>query len=39
MRDNLEALELELDQEDLELIDSIDREQRVIDPDYGPWNQ
>lgn len=38
MRDNLAALDIELDAEDLATIDSIDREHRVIDPGHGPWN-
>nr|WP_200862340.1 aldo/keto reductase [Candidatus Halobonum tyrrellensis] len=38
MEDNLAARELELDDDDRELIDSIDREYREIDPDHGPWN-
>lgn len=38
MRDNIAALEIALDDDDLALIDSIDRENRVIDPDHGPWN-
>lgn len=39
MRDNLEARNLELDEDDIELIDSIDREYRAIDPDHAPWNR
>ncbi|GAB3678824.1 aldo/keto reductase [Halopiger thermotolerans] len=35
---NLAAADLELDEEDRELIDSIDRRERHIDPDHGPWN-
>ncbi|AEH35975.1 aldo/keto reductase [Halopiger xanaduensis] len=35
---NLAAADLELDEEDRELIDSIDRRERQIDPDHGPWN-
>jgi len=38
MRDNLAALELDLTDDDIALIDSIDRTHRVIDPDHGPWN-
>ena len=38
MEQNLAALEVELDDDDLEKIDGIDREHRVIDPDHGPWN-
>ena len=39
MAQNLAALDLELDEEDVELIDSIDRRHREIDPDRGPWNR
>ncbi|WP_339105157.1 aldo/keto reductase [Haloterrigena salinisoli] len=38
MIQNLEALDLELDAEDIDTIDSIDRRHREIDPDHGPWN-
>ena len=38
MRDNLTALDIDLDEDDLELLGSIDREHRVIDPAHGPWN-
>ncbi|MFO7794319.1 MAG: aldo/keto reductase [Candidatus Nanohaloarchaea archaeon] len=38
IRDNLEALEVELDNEDIQKIDSIDREERMVDPEFGPWN-
>jgi len=38
MEQNLAALELELDDEDVELIDSIERRHREIDPEHGPWN-
>jgi 2,5-diketo-D-gluconate reductase B len=38
MQQNLAAGELELDDEDIELIDSIDERHREIDPDHGPWN-
>jgi 2,5-diketo-D-gluconate reductase B len=38
MRENLAALDVELDEEDVRKIESIDREHRIIDPDYGPWN-
>lgn len=36
IRDNLGALELELDVEDVDTIDEIDRTERVFDPDYAP---
>lgn len=39
MRENLQALELSLDRTDLERIDAIEREHRLIDPDFGPWNR
>lgn len=39
MRDNLAAGELELTDDDIERIDAIEREHRVIDPDFGPWNR
>ncbi|MEF8853083.1 MAG: aldo/keto reductase [Haloarculaceae archaeon] len=38
MAQNLAALELELDEEDIDLIDAIDRRHREIDPEWGPWN-
>ena len=38
IRDNFEALEVELDDEDIRKIDSIDREDRMVDPEFGPWN-
>jgi len=38
LRDNLGALDLTLTDEDVALIDSVDRIRRVIDPDHGPWN-
>lgn len=37
IRDNLQARELELDEEDVEKIDSIEREERLIDPGFAPW--
>jgi len=39
MRDNLTAQTLELDAEDVERIDAIDRQHRLIDPDFGAWNR
>ncbi|MDY6775534.1 MAG: aldo/keto reductase [Halobacteria archaeon] len=36
IRDNYAALELELDDEDIEKIDSIKREERLVDPDFAP---
>ena len=38
IRDNLDSLEVELDDEDISKIDSINREERKVDPDFGPWN-
>jgi 2,5-diketo-D-gluconate reductase B len=37
IRDNFEALELELDEEDIKKIDSIEREEREVDPGFAPW--
>lgn len=37
IRDNFQALDLELDEEDIEKIESIDREERMVDPDFAPW--
>jgi 2,5-diketo-D-gluconate reductase B len=39
MEQNLAAADLELDDEDIDLIDAIDRRHREIDPDRGPWNR
>lgn len=36
--ENYRATELDLDEEDISRIESIDREQRVVNPDKGPWN-
>ncbi|RJT08136.1 aldo/keto reductase [Halococcus sp. IIIV-5B] len=38
LHDNLAAQELELSEEDLARIDGIEREERIIDRDYAPWN-
>jgi len=35
---NLAAADLELDDADVARIDAIEREHRVIDPEFGPWN-
>ncbi len=35
IRDNYESLDLELDEEDIEKINSIEREDRQVDPDFG----
>lgn len=37
VRDNYRSLELELDEEDVQKIESIDREQRMVDPGFAPW--
>ena len=37
--ENLAATAVELTEEDLELIDSIDHGRRLVDPDSGPWNR
>lgn len=34
---NFHSLELELDEEDIEKIESIDREERMVDPGFAPW--
>jgi 2,5-diketo-D-gluconate reductase B len=38
LEQNLAAQDLELDDEDVTLIDSIDRRHRNIDSGWGPWN-
>ena len=38
LRENLASREFELEPADVEAIDAIDRERRVIDPDVAPWN-
>ncbi|MFB6310995.1 MAG: aldo/keto reductase [Salinirussus sp.] len=38
LRENLAAGDLDLDDEDIALIESIDRKHRIIDPPHGPWN-
>lgn len=38
IRENYRALEIDLDEEDVERIETIERERRVVDPDKGPWN-
>lgn len=37
LRENWAAREIELPQDDIEKIDSIDREQRLVDPSHAPW--
>ncbi|MFB6131716.1 MAG: aldo/keto reductase [Salinigranum sp.] len=39
IRDNLAALDLELDADDVELIDSVDRRKRKFDREDAPWNR
>ena len=39
LRSNFEAQELDLDEEDVAKIDSIEREERCIDSDHGPWHR
>ena len=38
IRDNVASLEVDLDDEDVAKIDGIDRRERQVDPDFGPWN-
>jgi len=38
MRENLESQNVELDDDDVAKIDGVEREHRLIDPEYGPWN-
>ncbi len=37
VRDNWASLDLELDDEDVAAIDSIEREERFVDPSFAPW--
>ncbi|WP_458206964.1 aldo/keto reductase [Haladaptatus sp. NG-SE-30] len=37
IEDNFAALDLELDDEDIETIDGIERTNREVDPDFAPW--
>ncbi len=39
VEDNWRSLDLELDDEDVETIDAIERTERQVDPDFGPWNR
>ncbi|MFB6299126.1 MAG: aldo/keto reductase [Halobacteriales archaeon] len=39
IRENFAARELALDAEDIDRIDAIDREERIVDPDIAPWNR
>ena len=38
IEDNLSSLGVALDDEDVERLDGIDRDERQVDPDFGPWN-
>jgi 2,5-diketo-D-gluconate reductase B len=38
IRDNVASLDLELDDEDVAKIDSIDRRDRQVDPGFAPWS-
>lgn len=38
IEDNFESRNLELDEEDIEKIDSIRGEERMVDPDFAPWS-
>jgi 2,5-diketo-D-gluconate reductase B len=38
IRENVRALEVTLDAEDIERIDDIDREKRYVDFEEAPWN-
>ncbi|MFA9426913.1 aldo/keto reductase [Natronorubrum sp. A-ect3] len=38
IQDNWASLTLELDQEDIDAIDSIEERSREVDPDFAPWN-
>ncbi|WP_232701090.1 aldo/keto reductase [Halobacterium wangiae] len=38
IEDNFASLDVELDDEDVEQIDSVGRRDRQVDPDFGPWN-
>ena len=37
IRSNWESLEIDLDEKDVEAIDSMDRQERQVDPDFAPW--
>lgn len=37
IKDNYKAQELELDEEDIQKIDSIERQERQVDPGFAPW--
>lgn len=37
IRDNFGSLDLQLDDEDVERIDSLEKRERVVDPGFAPW--
>jgi Aldo/keto reductases, related to diketogulonate reductase len=37
IQDNFDSLDLELDKEDVEKIESIERTERMVDPGFAPW--
>ena len=37
LKDNFKSLSLELNEEDIEKIDSINRRERMVDADFAPW--
>jgi len=39
IRENFEARAVDLDAEDVERIESIEREERIVEFDEAPWNQ
>jgi len=39
LRENLRSRTLELDDEDVKRIDTLDREERFLNPDEAPWNE
>ena len=39
LRDNWSSVALELDADELARIDALDAERRMVDPEFGPWNQ
>ena len=39
IRENIDALDLALDDEDIERVDALDRTERMVDFDAAPWNE
>ena len=37
LRENFRSVSLELDDDDIERIDAIDRDERIVDPGFAPW--